>query len=244
VLRYGLQIKPSEDATYKENLVKYILESGGKVIITLIGEHGKIYEVSRILGEKPTVLDHEGNDLLISVASIIRNPLYFGQKDLAMTKPGYEFDLLHKLVGARVVNQEDAVAEQAGTLSKSIELFNSIAEIPAQITELEGQQREIEHKLAIFKEKGITEKLEKQTSCNEDKAKLGEILNEIYKLKNCLTYNFWPLYDIDAVSLSSYTSKYNVEIFKKAQEKVASFITHMADITKATKDIETDIKTT
>ena len=81
-LRYGLQINPSSvDFKYKDELVKYILDSGGKVIITTVDEHGKSYSVSRINGENPSILDQNGNDLAIPVSSVIRNPLYFGQKD-------------------------------------------------------------------------------------------------------------------------------------------------------------------
>lgn len=239
-LRYGLQIDPFIDAEYKNNLVKYVLESGGKVVISITDEHGKNYEVRRISGENPSILDHNGNDLAIPVASIIRNPLYFGQKDLALTETGYEFKLLNKLVGTRLINKDGAVSEQVDALIEKIRLFNSIAEIPAQIAELEEKQREIDHKLKIFEEKGIAGKLEKQTSCNYDSIKLNDILKEVNKF-NRLLYNFLVVYNADVISLSGYTSKYNPEIFQKAQQKISSFNTNMANINKSAKAIEEDI---
>lgn len=239
-LRYGLQIEPFVDADYKKKLVKYVLDSGGKVIITVTDEHGKNYIVSRINGESPTVLDQSGNDLAISAASIVRNPLYFGQKDLALTEPGYEFDLLHKLVGARVSTQEGANTEQIAAMVDKIRLLNSVTEIPDQIKELEDKQRELEHKLTIFEEKGISEKLEKQTACNADGIKLEDIIKEANSIKQLLNA-FLLQYDTSAVSLLGHTSKFNAETFQKVQVLVNAFSAHMVEIAKLSESIDEDI---
>ncbi|NLF42767.1 MAG: AAA family ATPase, partial [Bacteroidales bacterium] len=239
-LRYGLQIEPFVDAEYKRKLVKYVLESGGKVKITVADEHGKKYIVSRINGESPTVLDQSGNDLAISVSSIIRNPLYFGQKDLALTEPGYEFELLHKLVGARISTHEGAIAETIAILVDKIRLLNNVAEIPDQIKELEEKQRALDHKLKIFEEKGISDKLEKQTACNTDSIKLEDIVREANRI-NQLLNNFLLQYDTSAVSLLGYVSKYNAETFQKVQALVNAFSAHMQEIAKLSESIDEDI---
>lgn len=239
-MRYGLQIEPFIDSDYKKKLVKYILDSGGKVIISITDEHGKNYIVSRISGENPTVLDQSGNDLAISVASIIRNPLYFGQKDLALTEPGYEFELLHKLVGARVYTQEDKITEQTTAMVEKIRMLNNVTEIPDQIKELEEKQRALEHKLTFFEEKGISEKLEKQTACNADGVKLEDIIKEANNIKRLLDA-FLLQYDTSAVSLSGHVSKYNAEIFQKVHSRVDAFTAHMAEIAKTSEAINEDI---
>ncbi|MGI6497290.1 MAG: hypothetical protein ACOX0U_00340 [Oscillospiraceae bacterium] len=203
-------------------------------------EHGKSYIVSRINGENPTVLDQSGNDLALSVSSIVRNPLYFGQKDLALTEPGYEFELLHKLVGARVSTQEDAITEQVDVMVDKIRLLNNVTEIPDQIKELEGKQRELEHKLEIFEEKGISQKLVKQTACNADGIKLDNVINEA-KNVNQLLNAFLLQYDTSAVSLLGHTSTYNAETFQKVQACVDSFSAHMLEIAKLAESINEDI---
>lgn len=239
-LRYGLQIEPFIDSEYKKRLVKYILDSGGKVIISITDEHGKNYIVSRINGENPTVLDQSGNDLAISVSSIIRNPLYFGQKDLALTEPGYEFELLHKLVGARVSKQEAKIAEQTAEMIENIRMLNYVTEIPDQIKELEEKLRATEHKLTFFEEKGVSEKLEKQTACNADAVKLEDIIKESKNIKRLLDA-FLLRYDTSAVSLSGHISKYNAEIFQKVQLLIEAFTVHMAEIAKMSESINNDI---
>lgn len=239
-LRYGLQIEPFVDADYKKKLVKYVLDSGGKVSIEVNDEHGKSYIVSRINGESPTVLDRNGNDLAISVSSIVRNPLYFGQKDLALTEPGYEFDLLHKLVGARVTTKEGAIPEQIAAMVDKIRLLNNVNEIPDQIRELEEKERELEHKLTIFEEKGISGKLNKQTACNADGIKLEDIIREANSIKKRLN-DFLQHYDTSAVSLLGHSSKFNVEIFEKVKTLVNDFTEHMAEIAKLSESIDKDI---
>ena len=239
-LRYGLQIEPFIDSEYKKKLVKYILDSGGKVIISITDEHGKSYTINRINGENPTILDQSGNDLAISAASIIRNPLYFGQKDLALTEPGYEFELLHKLVGDRVATQEGKVAEQTTAMIDKIRMLNYVAEIPDQIKELEEKLRTTEHKLTFFEEKGVSEKLEKQTACNADGVKLEDIIKEAKNIKRLLD-TFLSQYDTSAVSLSGHISKYNTEIFQKVHIIIVAFTTHMADIAKMSEAIDDDI---
>ena len=40
--------------------------------------------------------------LNIPIESVLKNPLYFGQKDLALTRKGYEYDLLNKIIGDNI----------------------------------------------------------------------------------------------------------------------------------------------
>jgi len=159
---------------------------------------------------------------------------------LAYTAPGYEFELLHKLVGGRVSTKDSAIAEQVATLAEKIRLLNSVTEIPEQIKELEENARDIEHKLTVFKEKGISEKLEKQTACNADGVKVEDIIKEAKRISQLLT-NFLLQYDTSAVSLSGYTSKYNEAVFAKLQSLVNSFAAHMAEIAKASETVAEDI---
>jgi hypothetical protein len=166
--------------------------------------------------------------------------LYFGQKDLALTEPGYEFELLHKLVGARVSKQEAKIAEQTAEMIENIRMLNYVTEIPDQIKELEEKLRATEHKLTFFEEKGVSEKLEKQTACNADAVKLEDIIKESKNIKRLLDA-FLLHYDTSAVSLSGHISKYNAEIFQKVQLLIEAFTVHMAEIAKMSESINNDI---
>ena len=66
------------DSDYKNDLVKNTLGSSGEISLEIINEYGKKYEVKRLIGEQPFVIDSDGMDVGISINSLINNPLYFG----------------------------------------------------------------------------------------------------------------------------------------------------------------------
>ena len=118
VLRYALDKQPTQDEKYKNELVKAVLGSGGQVELTIVDRFSNIYSLKRIIGEKITIYNENGEILSIPVESILRNPLYFGQKDLALTRKGYEYDLLNKIIGDKV---QDIIKEKESIHSKLTE---------------------------------------------------------------------------------------------------------------------------
>ena len=120
------------------------------------------------------------------------------------------------------VTQEGKVAEQTTAMIDKIRMLNYVAEIPDQIKELEEKLRTTEHKLTFFEEKGVSEKLEKQTACNADGVKLEDIIKEAKNIKRLLD-TFLLQYDTSAVSLSGHISKYNTEIFQKVHIIIVAF---------------------
>ena len=86
-LRWALDIPFGErpqDRKYKEDLVPHVLRSGGRVIVEAVDHLGSSYEVRRILGHSPEVYINGVLRRGVAVRqSVIRNPLYFGQKDLS-----------------------------------------------------------------------------------------------------------------------------------------------------------------
>lgn len=101
-----------------------------------------------------------------------------------------------------------------------IDKLRTLSDIPEQIADLTTENATLEHKLKIYQEKGLDEKLKKQTSCNVDLIKL-ETLSEwvkemIQSLEEACSKDGREL-----LSLQSHVSQYNSEIF----EKLAPFIT-------------------
>lgn len=230
-LRYALSIEPSQDATYKNDLIKHILGSGGKVILHIVDQHGSNYRVERILGESVSVIDSQDKTLAIPVHAILKNPLYFGQKDLAMSKPGFEMDLLNKLVGANIPSAESQLNDVLVALTDNLRQYMGIREIPEKIASLEEKARECTHKLRIFAEKGITERLEKQTMCNADKTKLANLhraLSEmIDRFDACIAFC-----DTAGFYMGDYTSKYNTDLFDGITELIGRIDAHIAEISR------------
>ncbi len=81
-IRYALDLNANIDKDYKENLVKNTLGSGGEISLDIIDKYGKHYEVRRLMGEQPSILDENRDEVGISINSVINNPLYFWSKKI------------------------------------------------------------------------------------------------------------------------------------------------------------------
>lgn len=241
VLRWGLNIKPFVDDKYKEELVKNILGSGGQLSMVVADEHGREFEVRRILGENSSVLDMSGNDIAVSIQSLIKNPLYFGQKDLAFSKPGYEFELLNKLVGNKIAMHETNLAAHIETLCVLIGNLLSISKLPEMIKDLEEKNRDLEHRMKIFEEKGIASKLEKQTAHNADILKLNSIVANARDMAKSIITNIRSC-DLNSISFEGYESKYNQELIGSVSAVISQFIDKITRISQIALELQTDVQ--
>lgn len=86
-VRYALDIpfgEKAQDKDYKEALLPYVLKSGGKIVVEASDRHGTKYEIRRIIGHRPDVyVDGKLRPGILIRETIVRKPLYFGQKDLS-----------------------------------------------------------------------------------------------------------------------------------------------------------------
>ena len=234
VMRYALDMDPATDADYKNSLVETVLGSGGQVLLTVVDRYGKQYQVKRILHESVTIIDEENTTLPVAVGAILNNPLYFGQKDLALTRAGYELELLNRLVGKDVSGTTETVAQIADELCEGIKKLLDISDIPERIAEITDKNIEIEHKLKIYKERGIDSKLRKQTACNDDLTKIESVYQKTKKIIDTLE-NSYSDADIQSISLADYQSEFNQDIFHEAKvplDKSIEFLDNIKEITK------------
>lgn len=219
VLRYALNKEPATDDKYKNDLVKAVLGSGGQVELTIVDKFGKTYSLKRIFNERITICNDKNEVLNISVETILNNPLYFGQKDLALTRKGYEFELLNKIIGDKVPDISEDEKSMQTSLIESIGKLQMLTDIPNQIADITSENVMLQHKLQVYREKGLDEKLKKQTSCNTDLVKLDSISSWIKEMIQSLE----DVYSKDGrelLSLENYVSQYNAEIF----DEVANYI--------------------
>ncbi|HPY75047.1 MAG TPA: hypothetical protein PLB63_06505 [Planctomycetota bacterium] len=214
-VRYVLDLEPKIDEdNYKKKLVKHVLGNGGQIIIEAYDKTGKQYELSKILNNNTSVLDKNKQKLSISINSIINNPIYFGQKDLSSTVQGHEFDLLDKLIGGKLKNLE--VSKFNNELKEKFKQLLTLSDINSRIEDLKSENNDINHKLLIFKEKRIDEKVRKQTSYDKDKLMLSSMItkvNDIFKPLNDIFNKF----NLDELSVSKYETEYNDKIFSEAE---------------------------
>lgn len=211
VIRYVLGLTAQMDKEYKEALIKNVLGSGGKVTLNVIDKHGKRYSISRIFGERINVLDESGNDLNINPISLFDGVQYFGQKDLSSIAD-HENGLLEKLISGRI-GQPSNLDSCVNELARTVERLLDVSKIPQQIAETTIQQTELEHKLSIFQEKGVADKLKKQSRYATDTTKLETIINRVDTILRDMR-NTFSQNSVAANILDGYSSNFNKDIFE------------------------------
>lgn len=213
-LRYALNQEPAEDQKYKKDLVASALDSGGKIILHIRDCHGKCYQIHRINDGDPVVYDESGTVLPISVQSVLRNPLYYGQKDLSQAS-NYEFNLLKKLVGERIQSVSDQFRDVNIRISEAIQEYLEVLSAPDQRLEQENILADVTHQMTIYQDNGVDEKLKKQTTCQSDQKKLTETVTAAKTVLNTLKKQTAAL-ESKRPTLDEYTSEYNQDLLDEA----------------------------
>lgn len=234
-VRYVLGLTAQMDKEYKESLVKNVFGSGGKATLNVIDKHGKRYSVSRIFGERINVLDENGNDLNINPISLFDGVQYFGQKDLS-SSADHENGLLEKLISGRI-GQPSNLDSCVNELVKTVERLLDVSKIPQQMTEVTTQQTELEHKLSIFEEKGVADKLKKQSGYATDTTKLDAVKNGIDAILRDIR-NAFSKNSVASNALDGYSSDFNKDIFEDVSAALSLIDVQLTQIGSCIVEIE------
>ena len=190
IIRYALGIelhKASADATYKNELVSYILGSGGKVVLEFHGLNNKDYRIERILGQAPSLYSADGNLMDCSLSVVLNVPMYFGQKDLSNKKDSFELELIERMIGSHFEEQRQTIRDKEQLVKSCLIDLRKVNTATDQISELEKIIKDAKQKLQIFKENGVEEKLRLQTQYENDISQLEQRLKKIIELKSYLS---------------------------------------------------------
>lgn len=242
-IRYTLDMSPSTaDEDYKSDVVKNLIESGGQVIIELQDNHKNNYKIKRILGETPHILDDNDSEIGITINSILQTPLYFGQKDLSYMDNGFELELLDKLVGKKTKSFQVNLDRINDKLINGInQLFNLNDQIDT-LPDLRRDLSEIEHKIKIFEEKGLSSKLSKQVNFQKDERNIKNAYELIKNFKvnaeELLNSNNFK----ELIELSELESKEVPDLFKKLSQEISTIISNKKEIEKIIENIDSSSK--
>lgn len=170
-LRYALELPMPEssdevDLKYKESLVRFALKSGGKVVVEVQDAQGRVFEIRRILNERKDVY-YEG-ELKPGIRVPIKNPLFFGQKELVKRGEGSERELVERLIGTKLDSIRREIATQRQRVLDLISGLDKLKDLDALETEYEGKKKDTEFRLQLFRDFGVEEQLKRQVQFNTD----------------------------------------------------------------------------
>ncbi len=219
VLRYVLDIpfgEKSGDQKYKQELVGFAMSNGGKVVVHACDRYGQPYEIRRVWKETSSKV-YVDNKLQPGISireTILHKPIYFGQKDLSSTGEGFEKDLVEKLLGSKLDEVRHKIAEQKAEIGETIDRLLKISNVAEQIEEQTRIKQDTEHRLRLYKEHGLEEKLQKRLDFDTDirTMKRGvELVDEfLLGLKELLAQH-----EDDIRNFTGYHSKHNTDLFSK-----------------------------
>jgi ABC-type cobalamin/Fe3+-siderophores transport system ATPase subunit len=171
-VRYALDIprgEKAQDTKYKDELIRHTLGSGGKVTLTASDVYGQVFTISRIFREAPNV--YLGGELQPGVSireTVLRRPIYFGQKDLSSTGEGFETDLVEKLVGEKLRVQRGEIEIQRHRVRDAAQRWLKVSNTDDQKRDFETQLNDAKFRLAKFAEHGVADKLQKRLGFQQD----------------------------------------------------------------------------
>lgn len=221
ILRYALGINlsgSSADSGYKNDLISYVLGSGGKVIVVGVNKQDRReYRIEKIYGQKENIFDNETNEIKdCSIEAVLGTPIYFGQKDLSNKKDDFESDLLKRLVGNRLQSKISEINDKKDEIVSVISEIKKIKDLQSLKEDTENTIKNAQQKIGYFKKAGVEEKLRQQTQFEQDGLLLirtREILDSYINNVKSIIIDYEQLF---ANSLNC--SEINSVIFDKANE--------------------------
>lgn len=175
-LRYAIDIPrgdKAQDIKYKEELIRHTLGSGGKVTLTACDVYGQEFTITRIFREAPNVyLDGKLQPGVSIRETVLRQPIYFGQKDLSSTGEGFEADLVGKLVGEKLRALRDEIETQRLRVREAAQRWLKLSNTAELKRDSETQLTDANFRLKKFEEYGVADKLQKRLGFQQDAAGL------------------------------------------------------------------------
>lgn len=202
-----------QDQEYKSNLLPHLLASGGKLVLEAVSRQGMVYEVHRILNESPEVRVQGVLHPCIAIReTILKKPLYFGQKDLSATGEGFGTDLVEKLVGDRLHDVRAHIAAQRDKLLLAVDSLTRLDQQQEKLADYQAQQKDVAHRLTLYRQYGIEDKLQRQLAFDRDLAYCQRTQHRLADWCTALT-ELLQTHDDELRNAAHYISDINAEFF-------------------------------
>jgi len=196
-IRYCLGLEVYSDKSFREEFVKNVVGSGGKISIEIerfYGDTKRKFIVERVIGKEPEVFSETGEKLELSPREIFDKniPIVIGQKELYFLAEDKDFQLklIDELIGEDVKKKLMEIYELIEKLNKNKSKILELEEKLVRKINLEQELKNIESKIKIYEELGVAEKLDKHTKVIEDdelvKSKLQDFDDVLSKIRNVL----------------------------------------------------------
>jgi len=145
-----------------------MLSPAGKVVVEAVDEFGREVRVERERTGQPSVyLDGQYRD--VSPGSVLKDILYFGQKDLSARSESFDESFLDKLLADRLDPKPQEEATLIEGVRQAAKQLKETLEATEKIAALQKEKNELDAQLQIFTDKGVDKKLADMTLFDGDR---------------------------------------------------------------------------
>lgn len=180
LIRYTLGIPltaASVDIKYKNDLVQFMLGSGGKAVLTIVNKDGEEYRVEKIYDQKEDIYKNNIPIAGISLEGIsFDRPIFFGQKDLSNKDADFESDLINRLIGYKLRSKQNEIDTKKREIHRLINDIRQLKDLEELKKETLLKINNAKERLRKFRELGVEEKLKQQTQFDADITQIDEII--------------------------------------------------------------------
>lgn len=246
-LRYVLDIPRAEkaqDLEYKDHLVLHTLGSGGKITLTARDIYGQEFTISRIYRQRPNVYINGTLQPGVSIReTVLRSPIYFGQKDLSSTGEGFETDLVEKLIGEKLLSIRNAIQKQRQNVHDAAIRWMKLnaTNLDAIKRDYQSQFSDANFRLRKFEEYGLAEKMRKRIDFQQDSLAIDRT--------NALADNFVVAiqqllseHEDDLRNAKTYVSQQNPDFFSAYYAEFDHLIAKIDQLKKMDQDAQAIVK--
>ena len=231
VLRYALEISFGEkagDQKYKQDLIGFTLGSGGKIEIDAKDRYGQPYTIRRVWKEpfSEVLIDGKLQPGVSIRETVIHKPIYFGQKDLSNTGEGFEKDLVDKLIGSKLGDIRRRIDQQKRKVTEAVDRLLKINSVKEQIEEQKQIKQDTEHRLKLYKDHGVEEKLQKRLDFDKD----ARILEKGIRLTRAFVSDLEELlarHEDEIRNFKGYESKHNAALFDQFYKDYETYVSFL-----------------
>lgn len=167
-VRHALGFPPgSADEKYKTGLVDRVLSPAGKVIVEAVDEFGREIRVERERSGCSSVFV-EGAYRDIAPSSVLKDILYFGQKDLSSRSEGFDEGFLEKLLADRIDPMSQEEARLVDAVQQAARQLRETLDATEKLEAFRREKNELDVQLQVYADKGVDAKLQEMTVFDAD----------------------------------------------------------------------------
>lgn len=232
-MRYALDIprgEKAQDTKYKDELIRHTWQRRQGDVDGLRRIRTGIHHL-RIFREARTSTDGKLQPGVSIRETVLRRPIYFGQKDLSSTGEGFETDLVEKLVGEKLRTLRDEIETQRQHVRDAASRWLKLSNTEELRRDHESQLTDANFRLKKFEEYGVADKLQKRLGFQQDATALTRMKDRADSFVIALG-QLISEHEDDLRNAMSYVSKQNPGFFTAYYAEFANLVAKVDQLKK------------